>query len=172
MNILIKVTNSGTQFIGSADLVEECGNNRILGDWAQILQGDDTVIQCFIGVVGEHLTFFNDETCRSWTGIFTVNKYVSDHFAENFFSQIDPNIILKKEFLRQMLYAKVDKHLIAFNQVGHHSNPVIVAINIHLAHNCIGLICRKNILNYKVFAKQQNRSSIESIGIVYIIPTD
>ena len=65
MNILVKVTDSGTQFIGSADLVEESGNNRILGDWTQILQGDDTMIQCFIGVVGEHLIFFNDETCRS-----------------------------------------------------------------------------------------------------------
>ena len=172
MNILVEITDSGTQFISPADLVEECGNNRILGDRAQILQSDDTVIQCFIGVVGEHLIFFNDETCRSWTGIFTVDKYVSDHFAENFFSQIDPNIILKKKFLRQMLYAKLDKHFITLNQVGHHNNPVIVAINIYLAHNSIGFICRKNILNHQVFTKQQNRSSIESIGIVYIVPAD
>ena len=71
-----------------------------------------------------------------------------------------------------MLYAEVDKHFIAFNQIGHHSNPVIVPVNIHLAHNGIGFISGKDVLNHQIFAEQQHSSSIESIGIVYIIPAD
>ena len=65
MHIFIEVADTGTKFISSADLVEERSYDRILCYRAEILQSDDTVIQCFVGVVGKHLIFFNYETCRS-----------------------------------------------------------------------------------------------------------
>ena len=71
-----------------------------------------------------------------------------------------------------MLSTKLNKHFIAFNQVGHHGNPIIVAINIHLTHNCIGFICWENILYHQIFAEQKNCSRIEAIGIVYIVTAD
>ena len=101
-----------------------------------------------------------------------MNKHVADHLTQDLFTQIYADVVLKKELFRQVLYSELNKHFIAFNQIGHHSNPVIVPVNIHLAHNGIGFISGKDVLNHQIFAEQQHCGSIKTICIVYIIPAD
>ena len=172
MYVFIEVADTGTQFISSADLVEERGYYRIFCHRTEVLQSYDAVIQCLVGVVGKHLIFFYDEPCRTRTGVFPVDQYIADHLTQDLFTQIYADVVLKKELFRQVLYSELNKHFIAFNQVGHHSNPVIVPVNVHFPHNGIGFISGEDVLYHQIFAEQQHCSSIEAIGIIHIVSAD
>ena len=59
-HIVEEVSDTGTQFIGTADLMEEIGDDWILRLRIKICERNHAMMQSLVGIVSEHLTSLYD----------------------------------------------------------------------------------------------------------------